>query len=160
MGWRCVAILLLWMGIFASPLHAQTPVTNDKLQLTAKTAITWTEGRTTVIQVDGEVNIELDRVKMSAKQAVIWITPVSIRNLEIQEAQIALFGDAKVQQGTAIRSGEPLFTSAQVRGDKISITAAQRDAHDASDTLLYKQAVALRASREPRRARPMKARST
>jgi hypothetical protein len=133
------------MGIFAAPLHAQIPVTNDKLQLTSKVASTWTEGRTTVILVDGEVNIELDRIKMSAKQAVIWITPVSIRNLEIQEAQIALFGDAKIQQGSAIRSGEPLFASAQVRGDGILIHAPDRNAHDASDTPLYKQALALRA---------------
>lgn len=143
MGLR-LAILLLAVAASALPLHAQYQAPSEHLNLAARNATTWKEGESSVIQLDGSASITLDRAKLSADHAVAWITPVSAQNLGLQDVQIVLLGNAKIEQPSATRTGEQLFVRAQLRGSNMLITAEQKAARDLSNSQVYNQAVGLR----------------
>ncbi|MDB5302731.1 MAG: hypothetical protein JWM97_280 [Phycisphaerales bacterium] len=151
MGLRGVVILLCALAFFAAPVHAQYQPPSEKLILTGKSAATWADGPTNIIQLTGPVTIELDRAKLSADGAVVWLSPINQQNLEIQNAQIALIGNARLEetQARTTRSGPSLFVTAQVRGNAIRIIADERIAKDQSRSDLYRQAQALRQSQPP-----------
>jgi lipopolysaccharide export system protein LptA len=149
-GVRGIAILLLavCLGITA-PVFAQGQPPSEKLILTAKTASTWSKGPTDVVQLDGPLTIELDQARMSADRAVVWMMPASEQDLNVQNVQVALIGNAKVEQASITRSGPRLYAMFQVRGGKISIVADNRIAEDRSGGELYREASNLRALQEP-----------
>ncbi|MDB5290542.1 MAG: hypothetical protein JWL69_1783 [Phycisphaerales bacterium] len=151
MGLRGVLILLCALAFFAVPVHAQYQPPSEKLVLTGKSAATWADGTTNIIQLTGRVTIELDRAKLSADGAVVWLSPVNPQNLEIQNAQIALIGNARLEQtqNHTTRSGGSLFVTTQVRGTGILIVADERIPKDQSNSDLYRQALALRQSQPP-----------
>ncbi len=148
MGFRWIVIPLL-TALFAASTFAQAPPASEQLTLTAKSAATWTDGTTTVIQLQGPIKIELDRAKMSAQRAVIWLVPVSQQNLDLQSLQVALIGDARIEQEQVTRTGGELFATALVRGNKYQIVADERVAQDLSGSALYQQAAALRQAQGP-----------
>ena len=143
MGLRGIVILLL-TALFASPVYCQSLPVGNQLILGGKSAATWTQGPTTIVQIEGPVHIEIDRIKMSARRAVAWLAPVSERNLDIQSLQVALIGDAKVEQESSTRTGDNLFATAFVRGGGIKIVADVREPKDLSDSDLFREAQALR----------------
>ena len=104
-----------------------TPV--DYLQVNAPHCQTFTDGDATVVYVDTPLTIETDRVKLSAKSAVIWFTPVEGAALGRQRAEIALIGDAELVQDDVVRTGERLFVSTVV-GGSVRLSVGQREAVD------------------------------
>jgi hypothetical protein len=150
-GVRGVVILLSALVCFSVPVYAQYQPPSEKLVLTGKSAATWADGRTNIIQLTGPVTIELDRATLSADSAVVWLTPASQQSLEIQNAQIALIGNAKLEQTQTqtTRSGPTLFVNAQVRGNAIRILADERVAKNQAKSDLYRQALALRQAEPP-----------
>lgn len=118
--------------------------TNDNLLMTAQKATTWVDGMSNVVMLQGPVKIDLDRTKMTADQAVIWLTPTKGSQLQDQEAQIALIGNISLnQQGQITQSGDRLFVRATVRG-VIRVTAASRVVGSADNSELYKAAKAMK----------------
>src|SRR5688572_1096960 len=69
---------------------------SESMLIHGTAASTWSAGGANVIQLDGPVTIELDRVKLSARAAVLWLEPVSGASLDVQRAEIALIGDARI----------------------------------------------------------------
>jgi lipopolysaccharide export system protein LptA len=85
---------------------------------------------------------------MTADGAVVWLTPVRGALLEEQSAQIALVGNAVIdQQGQVQRSGDRLLVTATVRG-VIRVTADRRNLGRSEQAPLYQAAKALRPPAE------------
>jgi hypothetical protein len=137
-SWLALAVLVL-----CGPVFSQTQAPSEKLLISAKSAAIWSAGGTQVIQLEGSVSVTLDHATLSARQAVIWLSPVPSGAPGQQHADFALFGDATVKQDIATRSGDQLMVSAEVLGDG-QITAEQRVARDVSDSPLYRRALDLR----------------
>jgi lipopolysaccharide assembly outer membrane protein LptD (OstA) len=117
---------------------------NDNLVMNAAKATTWVDGSTNVVMLEGPVKIDLDRTKMVADKAVVWIAPLKGGLLEEQRAEIALLGNVTVdQQGQVQRSGDRLLVTAVVRG-VIRVTANQRNVGKAEQSELYQAAKALK----------------
>lgn len=130
--------------VWPALLVAQFQSPSEKLLISASAASTWSQGQENVIQLQGPVTIELDRATLSASEAaVVWLSRVPGAVLELQHAQIALIGDAKVAQGSVVRSGPSMLVDVDVRGT-IRITAEQRAARNLSDSEAYQQAQKVR----------------
>ena len=94
--------------------------------MTAKTAATWAEGATGIVQLEGPVTIDLDKTHITADNAVVWLTPVKGAVLEEQRAEIALVGHTEVSQPEGIKqTADTQFVTAVVRGS-VRITAESR----------------------------------
>jgi lipopolysaccharide export system protein LptA len=117
---------------------------NDNLIVHAAKATTWVDGPTNVVMLDGPVTVELDRTKLTADRAVIWLTPAKGALLQEQDAEIALVGNAGVdQQGQIQRTGDRLYVTAVVRG-VIRVTANERADGRADTSELYQTAKQLK----------------
>jgi lipopolysaccharide assembly outer membrane protein LptD (OstA) len=136
-----VALLAL---LLALPCAAQNETPADNLLITASKAATWNDGPTNVLQLEGPVSIDLDRTRLTADNAVLWITPARDAVLGEQRCEIALIGQASLTQAEGVtRTGETLFVTAAVRGT-IRVTANDRVVRNRSDSDLYKRAVTFR----------------
>ncbi|HEY7115492.1 MAG TPA: hypothetical protein VH475_02840 [Tepidisphaeraceae bacterium] len=143
---RLVIVLLAVAGAarFAGGQAVEGNPVNDNLIMQAPAATTWSEVGANVVMLEGGVSIELDRTKMSADRAVVWIAPQKGAVLEEQEAQIALLGNASIdQQGQIQRTGDRLFVTATVRG-VVRVTANQRKVSNGQNSELYQAAKAMR----------------
>ncbi|HVT90033.1 MAG TPA: LPS assembly protein LptD [Tepidisphaeraceae bacterium] len=140
---RIVAIALICLCL--APLFAfgQYQPPSEFLSITADRAYTWSNGSTNVAQLQGPVTIQTDRAKMTADRAVVWITPLPGTVLDQQRAEIALIGNAAVEQGSISRSGDVLFIETQIRST-IRLTAQSRIAQNLTDSDLYRDASAIR----------------
>jgi lipopolysaccharide assembly outer membrane protein LptD (OstA) len=119
---------------------------NDNLIINADRATTWVDEGTNVVMLEGPgVSIELDRTKMTADRAVVWLSPAKGGLLQEQDAQIALLGNVNVdQQGQVQQSGDRLLVRATVRG-VIRVTANDRRVGRAAENSeLYQTAKALK----------------
>jgi hypothetical protein len=122
---------------------------SESLVVSAARASTWLQDGSHVVLLDGPVKIELDHRVLTAKQAVIWLTPVAgASGAPIERAEIALIGDAQLKQPELTRKGGQLMVSAFVRGN-VRIGAADRVARDESDSPLYQTANQLRRATQP-----------
>ncbi|HRK29831.1 MAG TPA: LPS assembly protein LptD [Tepidisphaeraceae bacterium] len=137
---------------FTSVGFGQAQAPSALLQIEAGKARTWSAGEASIVTLDGGVSIVTDGARLFAEQAVIWLTPVPGSN-ETQVAEIALIGNAKLQQSGGTRSGPRLMVNVPVRGT-IRVTAGQRLAADASESDVYKQAASMRATALPLEDRP------
>ncbi|MGB7156464.1 MAG: hypothetical protein WBD40_00275 [Tepidisphaeraceae bacterium] len=127
---------------------AQSETISERLNVTAGRASTWSEGRSNVIQLEGPVKIELDNRTLTARQAVIWLTPVAAEGAPVERAEIALIGDAQLQQPDLTRRGGQLMVTGLIRGN-VRINADSRVAHDESGSPLYATATELRRASQP-----------
>jgi hypothetical protein len=128
---------------------ATTATTTDApanyLLIKAHLANTWEEGETNVVQLNGPVEIRLDHTRMYADNAVIWLTPIHGSVIEQQRAEIALLGNARVEQDDITRSGDLLQVTGTVRG-AVRVTADDRAGRDLHDSELYKRGLMIRPS--------------
>ncbi|HMB94725.1 MAG TPA: hypothetical protein VKK61_01665, partial [Tepidisphaeraceae bacterium] len=138
-----VAIAFFWLTLLPISAFAQYQPPSDYLTINADRASTWTDGPTNVVQLQGPVTIQTDRAKLTADRAVIWLTPVPNSVLDEQTAEIALIGNASVEQPQVTRSGDSLYVTTEVQGN-IRVTANDRIAQNLSDSDLYHVASALR----------------
>lgn len=113
-------------------------------------ASTWTQDGDNVVQIAGPVVIELDRTKMSAEHAVVWLRDVRGGQPGEQAVTVALMGNAEVVQPKVTRSGGQLIVNARVNG-QVRITAEKRTAQDLTDSPTYQLAMAMRKEVEQRR---------
>jgi lipopolysaccharide export system protein LptA len=122
----------------------------ENLIITAQKATTWVDpanAQINIVQLEAGVTIALDRTKMTTDSAVIWLAPVKGGLLEQQAAQIALLGNAVIEQpGQLRREGDRLFVTVNVRG-AIRVTAENRLVGNASETEIYKAGNAMRPLR-------------
>jgi len=114
--------------------------------ITARSAFTWQDQQSSVVQLDGPVQIRTDDADLSADSAVIWLTTVDGAILDQFEAEIALIGNARAKVGDVEREGGDLLIRTRVRGT-IRITANERVARNLDQTDLFRQAADLRAGR-------------
>jgi lipopolysaccharide export system protein LptA len=145
------ALLLL---VIASPAFSAPPAVISQAQppaqslvITAKAASTWTDGADGVVQLDGPVTIELDRTKLTADQAVVWLRETHDGQTGEQAVSVALLGNAVLQTPNATRSGDRLLVTGRVNGP-IRISAESRLARDLHDTKTYADALVLREQTE------------
>src|SRR4051794_40346088 len=121
--------------------------TSDNLIIKADRATTWLDPQnrgTNIVQLEGNVTIELDRTRMTADRAVVWLAPTKGSLLEEHDAQVALIGNATLdQQNQVQRSGDRLFVTATVRG-VVRVTADKRDVGNQENSELYQAAKSLR----------------
>lgn len=137
------ALGLVLLSCMAS-LPAQYQPPSERFTIQTRSAFTWTENGTDVIQLEGPVTLETDRARLSARQVVIWLTPLPDAQPGTRRAEMILLGDAEVQHAEAVRSGPRLAVTVEVAGDGIMITAEEREARDLSESELYRQAAELR----------------
>ncbi len=147
---RSVGVALLSLLTISAIARAQYQSPSQQLLVTAGSAFTRQQGDGSVIEAERNVTIELDRAKLSADSAVIWLSGAAGQN-QPQQVQIGLVGHASVQQKGASRSGDQLFVTAEVVGT-IRLTAEPATAHGSSD--LYQKAAALRDSAQTAVAPP------
>jgi lipopolysaccharide export system protein LptA len=138
---RCsVGVALVAPLIFSAIAQAQYQAPSQWLFITAGSASTRQQGEGSIVEAQGNVSIELDRAKLSADSAVIWLPGAGPNHS--QQAQIALIGHAGVVQKGSTRTGEQLFVTADVAGT-IRLTA-QHQEPPAQPSELFRQAEALR----------------
>ena len=139
-------LLLLVMGtVLAPPARAQYEGPARSLTINGSRLHTWTdEGGANVAMVEGPVSIDLDKTRMTARNAVVWISPVRNAPLGQERIEIALIGDANLAQPNGVtRSGPSLYVDARLTGT-VKINARERLGGDRSNSDLYQQARALR----------------
>ncbi len=139
-------VLACWVLLTAAStrsLHAQFQAPSEQLLVRAASASVWEHGAQDILTLQGPVTIELDRATLSARRAVIWLTPVGEGAHATQRAEIALLDDAKVEQKVATRSGARLFVTSDVSG-RIRLTTDERVERDDSNSALYRAADELR----------------
>jgi hypothetical protein len=150
--WQAALSIFILALIFSCGVgRAQVQPPSDKLLIDASTARTWSEGAADVIQVQGPVTIKLDRMELTADNAVIWLSPEPGLVIDQEKAEIALIGHAVAQEPArgVTRTGSKLLVTASVRGD-IRLTASQRLTEDQSSTATYELANRLRAASNPK----------
>jgi lipopolysaccharide assembly outer membrane protein LptD (OstA) len=137
-----VILVLYWLGC---PLvWAQDEPTVEGAQISAASVLTWTDGPSNVVQLEGNISIDLDQTHLTADGAVIWITPIKGAVLDEMKMQIALLGHAQLTQpGDISRTGDTLFVTADVRGD-VNLSAPHRESRNFTDSDLYKRAVVMK----------------
>jgi hypothetical protein len=140
---RLLAIALLGAWFAPTRCLGQYQPPSDFLHITADRAFTWSDGSTSIVQVQGPLTIRTDRATMTAERAVLWLTPVPGSILDQMTVEIALLGNASIEQPQAQQSAGALYVTARVRGN-VRITAEQRLAQDLSGSELYREASALR----------------
>lgn len=136
----------LLAGLLSRPASAQFQPPSERFDLSGTAAYNWLDGPAGVIQLEGqgrEVTITLDDAQLSAKNAVLWLTPIKDAVLPEQRCQIALMGDAKLTQGSVTRGGDQLLITTTIRGP-IRLTVEQRLARDQEKSDLFRSARALR----------------
>jgi hypothetical protein len=147
-------ILVLLCSLPAAAAEPSAALPPDSLVMTAARSIVWNSGNTSIVELQGPVKIELDRARMSADNAVVWMTPDS--NGQAQTVEIALLGKVELRQEGVIRFDRKLLVSpVQVTGSirLIGERIAQQD--DGSDIfaqakdLRERQAAAARAASRP-----------
>src|SRR5439155_619324 len=99
---------------------------SDQLIINAPKATTWSEGNTSVIQIDVPVSIELDETKMTARSAVIWLTPLEGALAGQHRVEIVLVGDAKLNQPNGIATAAARSMSCCGSGRPMEITSRCR----------------------------------
>lgn len=134
--------MLVLLGL-SQRSSAQVDAPSEFFQLNADTIESWNDGTTQFVVVPGPVSIQTERAKYAAKQAVIWFSKVDGSVLNRQRAEIALIGDAVIEQGAIKRSGDRLFASTIV-GGPIRMTVKERKVVDPTDSPLFKQASEMR----------------
>jgi lipopolysaccharide export system protein LptA len=145
----CIAALFFTLFAFIpTPARAQiitgtSNPTSEYIDLRGTRAQTWANGWDNIIQLQGPVTITADHTRVTADNAVIWLTPVPNSILGEQQVDISLIGNANLQQDTIIRSGDQLFVTLDVRG-AIHLTVADRVTEDQSSSPLYQAAALLR----------------
>jgi len=150
-GRRLLALAIAWAApaaalaplLMPAPASAQYQAPSDKLLMTAGSASTWRQGETDILVLEGPVSIEFERATLSAKQAVLWLSPEDGPEAGRMKAQVVLIGDGKVVQDGAIRSGERMLVNASVAG-RVRLTAGERAERDLSGSDLYRTASAIR----------------
>src|SRR6478609_8233253 len=107
---QLIALLAVASSTIAPHAAAQTKPPSDRVTISADQANTWSNGDVNVIQLSGNVSIQTDDARMTARQAVVWLAPVAgaIRG-KTRLAQFQLIGDARLEHDGAVRSGPTLF---------------------------------------------------
>jgi lipopolysaccharide export system protein LptA len=128
------------LAAWVLPAMGQYTSVSEKLLVTAKSADTWASGSNNIVLLQGPVSIELDDVKLTADNAVIWLSPAPGGLLQEQRAQIALVGNAELTatDNHVTRSGPNLLVTSVVRGN-IQLTG-ENNPRDGSGTPLFHQA--------------------
>ena len=91
----------------------------DHATIAATTAYTWTADNTIVAQLEGPVTIELGKNILKSKQAVIWVRQLAGENADQQRCEVALLGEASLEQPNGVkRSGPRLYINSVVRDRK------------------------------------------
>ena len=67
-------------------------------------ATQWTEGGVSIVELRQLVSIELDRTKMTADDAVVWVTSSPGGLSDVQHVRIALMGHARLEQEGIVRT--------------------------------------------------------
>jgi lipopolysaccharide assembly outer membrane protein LptD (OstA) len=136
--------VILMLLLVAWPAAAQFAAPADMLEVRAASARTWMEEQTSVVLLEGPVAIDLDRNHLSASSAVLWITTLRQAVGQPQRVEIALVGEARLEQPNGVvRSGPRLFVDARVRG-RVRLLAGQRTGGEDSASELYRTARELR----------------
>lgn len=131
------------LAAFTSHALAQMDAPSEYFQLDTQTIQTWNRDGTQIILVPTPLTIQTERAKYSAQQAVIWFTRVEGSVLNRQRAEIALIGNAKIEQGAITRTGNRLFASTII-GGPIRVTVEQKSVSDPEQSPLFKQASEMR----------------
>ncbi len=146
LGWILFALPFV-VAACVSTARADFTQTSEKLLISASSATNWTDGPTNILQLDGPVSIITDDVTCSAKQAVIWFTPMRGGQLQEQQVDIALIGDATLHSSDnhLTRTGPKLLVNLIVRGT-IQLSSQAKVAQDLSKSKLFADAKAIRAA--------------
>ncbi|HEX4053559.1 MAG TPA: LPS assembly protein LptD [Tepidisphaeraceae bacterium] len=153
LGWILIAILLPFACV--SPARAQFAQVSEKLLIRASSVTNWAAGSVNILQLQGPVSVVTDDVTCSAKQAVIWLTPVPGALLHEQQVDIVLIGDATLAASVnhLTRSGPRLLVNTIVRGT-VQLSASSESAKDLSQSPLYLDAQTIRGADENSGAAP------
>ncbi len=135
-----IALALLVATPFALAQQSRLPA--NSLQMSADHALVWSNQDTSIVEFPGPVSIELDRTRLSADRAVVWFSPAPGGLLDEQRVDIALIGNARLQQGDILRVDRRLLVTAVVSGSIRLL--GDRVARQDNSSDLYLQALAMR----------------
>lgn len=140
-------LVLLFLGTFVVPAaRGQYDGPAQSLVIAGSRLHTWTDPAdgANVAMVEGPVTITLDKTRMTARDAVVWVTPARGAPVKQERVEIALVGDASLSQSNGVtRSGPSLYVDARLAGT-LTVNARERLGGDRSDSDLYQRASALR----------------
>ncbi|CAN5383976.1 hypothetical protein BH09PLA1_BH09PLA1_24960 [soil metagenome] len=140
-----IFIILCLNLLLCNSVRAQAQPASEQLVITTDHAVTWNDGDTVIVMADAPVTIETDRSTLRGRRAILWISQARGAVLDQQNVEIALLGDAVLEQPQAqlTRQGDRLFVTATVRGS-IRIVSEKREARDLSDSDTYRDALRMR----------------
>ena len=137
-----IAFMVLAIVSFASAQQAPLPA--DSMQMSCGHALLWTEGTARVVELRGLTSIELDHTRLTADNAVVWITPSAGGLGDEQRVRIALIGNARLEQGQIVRMDDKLMVTATISGAIRLVGERSGGRDDSSD--IYRAAAELNAS--------------
>ncbi len=161
---RCrIRFALIALGFFApvasaqpaapheAPAHQappyQPPV--ELLNIRANSASAWTSHGARVVQLQGNVSIQLDETLVTSENAVLWITDLAALDARPRQlVEIALLGNATVRQAGMTRLADRLLLDAAFVGQP-RITADSFSTTDRSASQVYQLAAALHPASLP-----------
>lgn len=130
-------VLLLFGAI---PAFAQIQSPSEKLEISAKSAFTWSQANSDVILLRGPVTVTLDRATLSADDAVVWLTPTPNGANGEELAEFELIGHTEIKNAAVTMTGPRRHFTGQVLAGGVRISAPQREARDMSRDPLFQQA--------------------
>jgi hypothetical protein len=148
---RLIALLALALLV---PRSAKAQSVSQTLTISAPSSVTWSQPPADVLFLDGPVRIDIDHARLTADQAVIWLTPQPGGADKGLSVRIALMGSARLEQDLAVRSGDEMLVTASILGS-VRVSADQQRQEDLSHTPAYERALLLRdqaAAQTPQQA--------
>jgi LPS transport system D len=147
LGGNSILVLLLSCFICCDVMAADepAPLPAGSLLIKCAKAQLWDQGDTSVAELTGPVQLELDHTKMSAENAVVWIEPNPDGPDNSHRVQIALIGKGQLRQAGVLRLDRRLLVKAVITGDLRLI--GDRSVGSDESSPLYLDAAALRGGR-------------
>ncbi len=136
------ALMLCCTSVVADSTSQPSALPADSLLAKCGGSQVWEQDAVNVAELFGPVSIELDHTNMSADNAVIWINPNPGGPADSHRVQIALIGNARLQQRDVLRLDRRLLVNAVVTG-KIELVGDRTVGND-EKSALYEAAAELR----------------
>lgn len=124
-------------------------ISNSEAELSGSDVHIWEQEQTQILHFNGDFSMRLGPRRLSAREAVVWMTPQTFEQRTCNYLEIFLWQDARIiDPGGAATSGPALFATVATFGG-VRLLADKKAFEDNSASLVYQDASNVRSSFSP-----------